>query len=151
MTKLETSIIIDKSPEIVRDIVLAFDKYSEWPSFIQSITCSDGGENPKDWKTGDKLHLELLTVKKKEMAFDPVLVENSVSEFSWNGILATKFLFSGRHSFRFESYDAGKTKFVHEEEFSGILSPAILYFFLEDTKASFQAFNESLKKRAEAL
>lgn len=55
-------------------------------------------------------------------------------------------IFTGRHSFRLVPHEGGKTRFVHGEEFNGILVP---FFDLSTTRKGFELMNEALKKRVE--
>ena len=84
--------------------------------------------------------------------------ENSPSCFRWIGELPLG-LFSGEHSFHFEpsSETPGGTTFVHQEEFTGLLSflmggglVARSVGAAEKTKKGFEGFNVDLKAWCES-
>jgi len=59
-------------------------------------------------------------------------------------------LFDGEHFFKLETIDNDTTRFVHGEQFTGVLSGLIYKMVGEDTKTGFIKMNEALKNRVEA-
>ena len=59
--------------------------------------------------------------------------------------------FKGRHYFILEELGNDRTRFLHGEHFSGLLSGLVLRFIGKDTEAGFKQMNQALKERAEAI
>lgn len=90
-----------------------------------------------------------------KMKFSPVVSSNTQSMFSWVG--SVPGIFTGEHVFRFEEIPASeqgqsRTRFVHEETFTGLLSFLMGESFLaryvglaEDSRKGFAGFNHDFK------
>ena len=86
------------------------------------------------------------------MNFKPtVLKADTNQEFRWKGHLFVKGLFDGEHFFKLEETAEGHTRFIHGENFSGILSGMVLKKVGKATRAGFAAMNEALKNQVEQL
>jgi hypothetical protein len=59
-------------------------------------------------------------------------------------------MFSCHHFFRIEPLANGQVKFVHGEEFTGLLAGIIMKQIGEQTRSGFISMNKALKERAEA-
>lgn len=142
MKNLHTEIVINAPANKVWNILTSFEKYPEWNPFIISI------------KGGTELGAELKVVLKNgkgTSVFKPTVVASDAGRiFEWLGSLPIPGLFKGRHHFMIEELNEGKVKFVHGEQFSGLLAGFIMKQIGEQTKNSFIAMNEALKKRAES-
>ena len=66
----------------------------------------------------------------------------------WIGRFLVRGVVDGEHSLRIEPLEAGRSRFVQEERFSGILVGAI-GGTLAKTEAGFREMNEALKARVE--
>ncbi|MDX1684092.1 MAG: SRPBCC domain-containing protein [Saprospiraceae bacterium] len=142
MKNMESDIIIDAPAQKVWNILMDFESHPEWNPFIRSIS----GE-PKE---GENITVRLKPPDGKEMTFRPVILKNErEKEFRWKGKLFIKGLFDGEHYFKLEKIDNSTTKFIHGENFSGILV-GLLSGALKNTLAGFQDMNEALKARCEA-
>lgn len=85
--QIKTSIQINATKEAVWNVLMDFEKYSEWNSFIKSVTGKVEVGN-------------IFQVKLQGMTFKPkVLTLNKSSEFKWLGHLLFKGLFDGEHRF----------------------------------------------------
>ncbi|CCH42588.1 hypothetical protein BN7_2132 [Wickerhamomyces ciferrii] len=146
---INTSIIINASPEKVREVFLDFSTYKEWSAFIQSIEpVKDNSINPGDnLNVGLSFEQEGTSITKLQ----PVILTNSATEFSWKGVLLSSYIFEGSHKFEFNPVqgDSNKTELVHSEQFAGALKYPLLYFIKDKTEKNFQRFNEAIKSRAE--
>lgn len=141
---IETEIVINASPEAVWTILMDHPSYGEWNPFIKQI---EGYTNE-----GNYLTITLQSGENDPMEFQPqVLVNNPNQEFRWIGKLGLTGVFDGEHYFILEEDEAGNTRFVHGENFSGFFSGIILYMIGEDTKGGFISMNEALKQRAENI
>ena len=79
------------------------------------------------------------------MTFKPIVLKYKPDkEFRWKGKLGIRGIFDGEHYFLLEEAN-GQTKFIHGEEFAGILVP-LMQKTLEKTEKGFILMNEALKK-----
>ncbi|MCJ1404386.1 hypothetical protein MMC11_007611 [Xylographa trunciseda] len=146
-TIIRTQIDIAATPAEVRKALLDFDSYPEWAkAHIKSIQLASGDTD--EIKPGDKLKVSLTG-----MSFSSKVKTNTPEEFTWLGSIPG--VFHGEHAFRFRpsTTSPGHTNFVHEEEFSGMLSFLIGPSWSEGkkTKAGYEGFNRELKERVEGL
>jgi len=137
--ELKTSIRIEASPEVVWDILTDFDAYPEWNPFIKKIE----GEVA----LGNKIKAEItdMTFKPKILAFD------ARQKLEWIGRLGIAGIFDGRHYFILKDNGDGSTTLIHGEHFKGILVPFLKKKLMVETKDNFEAMNQALKVRAEAM
>lgn len=141
MRNLQTEIIINATAEKVWSILMDFDKYSEWNPFILSIT---GGNS-----VGEQLRVTLKNGKGTSV-FTPTIVTNQTAQvFEWLGSIPLG-LFKGQHRFAIEKINNTQVKFIHSEQFSGLLAGLIMSQIGETTRNGFIAMNKALKERAEA-
>ncbi|KAK9233891.1 hypothetical protein V1525DRAFT_392000 [Lipomyces kononenkoae] len=163
MYLLSTSIEIAAPPATVRDKFLDFSSIPEYTpnGFVRSIAPAASDKSPRDLKPGDQLKCSIGYGK---MQISPTLHENTSSTFSWRGSLLG--VFAGVHMFHFEEIPGlgegqkSRTRFVHEEKFTGVLSFLIGENFVakwvganEDTRKGFNGFNQDFKvwvERAES-
>ncbi|KAL4913866.1 hypothetical protein BDW62DRAFT_205128 [Aspergillus aurantiobrunneus] len=163
MYTLTTSIEIAAPPATVRNKFLDFSSIPTYTpnGFVHSIAPTDPAIAPANLKPGDKLNCAMGYGK---MKFSPVVVENTGAEFSWKG--SVPGVFTGVHAFRFEeipspagsTVEAGaRTKLVHEEVFTGLLSGLMgdgwlggLLGMHEQSKKGFEGFNADFKKWVES-
>jgi len=141
MKKIETEIFINASPETVWSVLTGFENHPHWNPFIKSIK-------------GEKIVGKSITVSIKPpdgsgMTFKPVILKFEPNkEFRWKGKLGIKGIFDGEHYFILDKISDNQTKFIHGENFSGVLV-RIMGKALNKTKEGFNLMNESLKKECE--
>lgn len=136
--KIITEIQIDAPVEKVWEMLMDFETYPQWNPFVKSL---EG-----DIRAGGSINVKL-----PGMTFKPIIqVVKPNKEFRWLGHLWIKGLFDGEHCFQLEEQADGKTRFIHSENFSGILVPLFRKQLLTKTKLGFEAMNKSLKSRVEA-
>lgn len=140
MTKqINTSITINASREKIWRILMGFEKYHQWNSFIKSVS--------GDLKVGNQIMVEL-----QGMTFKPViLILNKNTEIKWLGHLWFKGLFDGEHKFKLTDNGNGTTNFEQSEKFTGILVKLFSKKLDRETKKGFETMNKELKLRAEKL
>ncbi|MGH1436190.1 MAG: SRPBCC family protein [Lewinella sp.] len=144
MKTITTSIIIDAPIATVWAILMDQEAYPQWNPFIQKLQ--------GDLTPGNTIKATIQAPGQKAMTFTPVVKTNQPErEFRWLGHLFFPGLFDGEHYFLLKDLGGGQTKFIHSEQFSGILSGIILRMIGENTRAGFLAMNEALKARAEHL
>ena len=141
MKNLQTEIIINATPEKVWSILMDFDKYPQWNPFVKEITGSQ--------KVGGQLKVTLRNGKGTSV-FTPTVVSNETTRlFEWLGSIPLG-LFKGQHRFAIEKINDTHVKFIHSEQFSGLLAGLIMSQIGETTRNGFIAMNKALKERAEA-
>lgn len=142
MKSLYTEIEIDAPVSKVWDILTNFDQYPEWNPFLLSLT---GSPEP-----GRQFSVTIRPDGKKPMTFKPVckVYERNV-EFRWLGHLFIKGLFDGEHIFEMIQVAPNRTRFIHRENFSGILAGLLWKQLDTHTRRGFEMMNEKLKERAE--
>src|SRR5688572_7113737 len=113
MKNLETEIIINATAEKVWGVLTDFEKFPEWNPFILSI------EGKKE--AGARLRVVLNNGKGTSVFKPKVLVLEKEKAFEWMGSLPLG-IFSGHHQFRIERLSNNQVKFIHREEFSGLLA-----------------------------
>ena len=137
---ITTSIVINAEPEVIWDILMDHEKYSEWNPFIYELKGQFhlGGNLEVTMKNGDK-----------SMSFKPeVIAFQQNKTFAWKGKLFLPRIFDGSHYFELEKVKEG-TRLIHREEFKGILVWPILKMIGKETKENFKAMNLALKSRVE--
>jgi hypothetical protein len=143
MKEITTAIDIDVKPEAVWKVLTDFEEYPEWNPFIRSIS----GEKV----VGRRLSARIEPPEGRPMTFRPEVIKvDPGRELRWKGQLLIKGLFDGEHYFLLRENAGGSTRFVHGEQFSGILV-GIFGRTLEKTKRGFNMMNAALKARCESM
>lgn len=143
MKVLSTEIEIAAGRERVWEILADFDRYPEWNPFVRKIE----GEKV----VGGRLTVHIKPGDGKGITLKPEIVRFEKHEaFVWNGKLLIGGLFDGKHEFRLEPIDKDTTRFIHREEFTGILVPILWRMLEEDTRKGFIEMNKALRTAAEA-
>jgi hypothetical protein len=152
MPEIKEAININANIAKVRGVFQDFANYSKWTSFILSIEVQ-GTRTQNTIEFGDSLKVTmLLPNSKKPSVFDPTVLTNNETEFTWKGTLFSEYLFAGKHTFKFKSIENDtKTEVIQSEDFTGILSKPLLMFIGKDTAEGFKAFNGALKSKCEKL
>jgi hypothetical protein len=141
--RIETVIDIAASTSAVWRVLMDFSAYPDWNPMVRSIV-----GNPR---RGERLEVCIQPPGKNRMRFRPrVQLADEARSFSWLGQLLLPGLFDGLHEFRLQPVADG-TRLYHHESFSGLLLPLIWPMMETPTRAGFEAMNQALKIRAEAL
>lgn len=140
MTKhIQTSVTINASKEKVWEILMNFENYPKWNSFIKSVS----GEV----EVGKFIHVKL-----KGMTFKPIILTlDKNKEFKWLGHLWFKGMFDGEHKFHLVDNGDGTTTFEHSEHFNGLLVGLFSKILDRDVKKGFEQMNADLKLYTEKL
>ena len=143
MKVLSTEIEIAAPNERVWEILTDFERYPEWNPFVRKIE----GEQ----MVGGRLTVHIKPGDRKGMTLRPeVLRIERYKALVWKGKLFIGGLFDGKHEFLIEPIDKDTTRFIHREEFTGILVPILWRMLEEDTRKGFIEMNTALKAAAEA-
>jgi hypothetical protein len=141
--KIETEIIISSNIEEVYSRIINFNDYVNWSPFIISIN--------GDLKVGGKINVTIRPENQNGMSFNPTIVSvKNNKEISWLGHFGFKGIFDGEHYFILEKISKEQVKFVHGENFSGLLVPVLWFMVKKSTTSGFIAHNEALKKLVES-
>ncbi|TPV97077.1 MAG: SRPBCC domain-containing protein [Myxococcales bacterium FL481] len=143
MYEIRTEIEIDASTANVWDTLMAFDRYAEWNPFVRQL---EGQPT-----VGSRLRAHLKNPGGTQMTVKPVVTHvEPQRRFAWLGNLMVKGLFDGQHFFELEPLDDTRSRFVHREEFRGLLLPFLRGMLDRDTRQGFERMNRALKARVEA-
>lgn len=141
MKNLETEIIINATAENVWGILTDFERFPQWNPFIVKL------EGKPIIET--RLRAELKNGSGVSVFKPKVLVAEKNKAFEWLGSLPIPGLFNGHHFFRIETVSPTQVKFIHGEEFTGLLAGIIMKQIGEQTRNGFISMNKALKERAE--
>ena len=141
MKTIKTEILINSTPGKIWELLTDFDGYPEWNPFIKSIQGS--------LSEGSKLEVKIAPPNEKAMIFKPsVLKVTQEREFRWLGNLGVKGLFDGEHYFVLEQVKDNEVRFIHGENFKGILV-GLFGGMLKKTEHGFRLMNDALKGECE--
>jgi hypothetical protein len=141
--QLRTEIEIDAPPERVWSVLTDFPRYHAWNPFITSVE----GE----LKVGSTLTIRVTPPESSESKLRPkVLVCDAPCELRWRGHLFVKGLLDGEHFFQVGELPEGRSRFVHGEDFSGLLL-RFVHRQLTEVARGFVYMNQALKKRVEQI
>jgi hypothetical protein len=139
-TEIRTAIDIDAPPERVWAILTDFARYPEWNPYHVSVTGKP--------VLGAELAVRIRRPDGKTVEIEPhILRLDPLKELTWGG--GIKGIFFGEHVLRLEAAGPGRTRLIHNEDFTGAaipfadLPPAVL-------TEGYARMNAALKRRAEA-
>jgi hypothetical protein len=139
--QLNTEIEIDAPAERVWQELLAFDAYSEWNPFITRIA-----GRPEQ---GAELDLTFSLPEGGEYSARPMVIRvNPGQELRWHGKSWLRGLFDTEHWFRLQPLGEQRTRFVHGQEFKGLLLK-LMERRLTLTARGCVYMNQALKRRVE--
>lgn len=138
--KIKTEIEIDAAAQKVWQVLTDFAHWDRWNSAIPRVQ----GEA----KVGGKLKIVIKTAGRTMKGAPIVLVSSPNQELRWRGGLPIPGLFSGEHYFKIETLGPDQVRFIHGEDFSGLLIP-ILYKSPEALEQAYLRISQNLKKLLE--
>lgn len=140
--EVSTEIEINAPADAVWRELINFAAYPAWNPFIQFI---DG-----DLSKGGRLSILVCPPNSKGMRFKPVVRElEENKKIVWLGSFLFPGVFDGEHSFELMPINENKTRFIHNEKFSGLLTPLFWSKLDKDTRQGFVNMNQALKARCE--
>ncbi|GAB3550513.1 SRPBCC domain-containing protein [Noviherbaspirillum agri] len=141
--EVKTEIEINASAQRVWSVLIDFAEHPNWNPFIREITGLP--------HVGEKLRVAIQPPGGKGMTFRPtILVAQREQELRWLGRFLIPGLFDGEHYFRVIPLSPDKVRFIHGEQFSGLLVGLAKSSLDSGTKAGFEAMNKALKAKAES-
>jgi hypothetical protein len=135
--ELDSWIDINASISAVWDILIDFESWEKWNSFIPMVQ----GE----FKVGEKMSIKLVSPGMKEMIFKPKIYSIEINKrISWGGDFLI-FIYKGIHEFSLEYIDDKVTRFRQIERFKG---PIILLMqkMITKTAIGYQNMNQEFKQ-----
>lgn len=139
MKQYHTSIIINRSVEIVWRHLTDFTSYPIWNPLV--------GMLKGEMREGNIISTFIIPLGK---TYHPaILVYKPEKELVWQGVQGAKFLMAGKHYYRLEKISDSETKLFHGEWFSGLFSWIISESLLQKMKCAFIEHNAILKQRIE--
>lgn len=141
MNQIQSEIIINAPIELIWETLLDFKSYPSWNPFISKI---DGMPT-----LGAKLAVTIQPKDQKPMIIKTKILTISDYHFSWISSLLAKSIFNGVHHFKLQQESTNQVKFIHFENFSGILHKPILAKIQESTSIGFNSMNLTLKNLCE--
>jgi len=141
--EIVTEIEINAPPSRVWQVLIDFEKYPTWNSFIKKISGIPA--------RNEKLEVHMPDPRGGMMVFTPdVLVAEKERELTWLG-RSEGDVFNGEHRFLIEPIENNNNKvhFVQSEKFTGSMVASLQGWLDTAVKQNFEDMNRALKQRAE--
>lgn len=139
MRSYQTQIEINAPIEKVWIGLTNFSSYPEWNPIV--------GKLSGEMKVGNKITTYIVPLGK---TYYPKLVAYDINhQLIWLGALGARFLLAGKHYYKLEKISQTKTRLVHGETFTGLLSWFIKSGLLAKMEEAFIKHNNILKNRVE--
>lgn len=140
--QINTEIIIDRPVTDVWRTLVQFNHYPQWNPFITHIHGA--------LEVGAPLDIALsLNVNQTRKIRPRVIRVRENRELMWIGRTWVAGIFDAEHRFVFEAENPDRTRFIHDETFSGLLVPFIWFRLKPQLAAAFVNMNEALKRQVE--
>lgn len=140
---IETDIVINAPIERVWKLLTDLTSYTNWNPFI--VQASGNIELHQTLKCQPKMP------GGRKYTFEPVVTRcEPFKEFAWRGNVIHPTLASGEHIFKIVEVGENQVRLLHNEIFSGILSPLYVPFVRDSTIKGFELMNKALKYLAES-
>jgi len=139
---IETSIVIDSTPDKIWEILTNFKEYELWNPFMTKVVGIAS--------LGSKIEVNIKTVSGKKRTYYPIITRYETGkELRWKGKSLLPGIFDGERIFILEKSNDDKILFSHKEIFSGLGVKLVGNKLDESLKESFVRMNEALKGKAE--
>jgi hypothetical protein len=141
--RLTTEIDINAPRSRIWQILTNTEAFVRWNPLIPSMR---GSLQP-----GATIRITLTPPRLKPFAIRPKVIHvDKEHALVWLGRLGLPGLFDGEHHFELEEVGDGQTRFMHWEQFSGLLAPFLKKMINHSVKEGFEQMNAALKRRAES-
>jgi hypothetical protein len=121
-------------------VVSDLSAYAEWNPFIPFVAGT--------LEVGATLEVVIAPPGSSEVTIRPRVLVATPEELRWQGKLLIPGLFDGEHFLKLIEVAPNRTRFVHGEDFTGILVK-LFHKTLTNTARGFVLMNQALKKRVE--
>lgn len=137
MRTIDTSLLIDATPEAVWSVLTDTASYPDWNPFVRELT--------GDLRLGERLRAMIGAPGAKPMTFKPTVVRFEPGRaLEWLGVLGATWIFSGRHRYEVTEAPEGAARLEQSETFGGLLLPLLWRSLDTDTRRGFEAMNVAL-------
>jgi len=133
---------IDAPVERVRAILGDLAAYPDWNPF------TPGAESTL--QVGDPIQLRVRLLAERPMRWQETISAVQPDRLCWKMKLGAHFLLAAERCQILTALDAGRTRYVSEDRFQGLLAPLVLLLFGRAMQRGFSDCAMALKKRAES-
>ena len=139
MKEYHTRVEIDAPAETVWRHLTNFASYPDWNPIVGKL---DG-----DLVVGQSISTYIVPLGK---TYQPVLLAYAPNkELVWRGTQGAAWLMAGEHYYRLEALSPTRTRLMHGERFTGLMSNFISKDLLAKMENAFIEHNRILKQRVE--
>ena len=143
MRTVHTQIDIDAPVRKVWELITDLEHYAEWNPFVVM------GRGPI--RLGEKITVRARPDGTPGKTFHPVITRLvPEKELRWLGHFLVPGLVNGEHIHILEPLGENRTRYIHDDEFSGLLVPVVWEKLEAVTRRGFEKMNKALKDRAES-
>jgi hypothetical protein len=144
MATHRTDFDIDASDEQVWAVLVDFERYADWNPSVPSIS--------GDVREGSTVSLTLALPGRPNLNVKAVLQEVTPNRrLTWRGHLGADQIFTGYREFAIHALTENKVRVTHVEDLQGWIAPLFEKLMGRSVQHHHDAFNESLRNRAEAI
>lgn len=142
MPQVLTSIVINAPAQRVWSALIDTARYDEWNPVISDVS--------GNLRLGENIAFRIRLGAAK-MPIDATVVRADGKELRWEGPANRRFrpLAWGSHFFRLEEQGPERIRFVHGEEFQGLLPKLAWAGMHPNLRKGYSKFNEALRKHCE--
>ena len=142
MRRVHTQIDIEAPVQKVWDLITDLDNYAAWNPFVVM------GKGPL--REGEKITVRAEPKGTPGKTFRPVVTKLAPGrEIRWLGHFLLPGLVDGEHIHILDPLGENRTRYIHDDVFSGWLLPVVWTRLDLVTRIGFEKMNAALKKRAE--
>ncbi len=128
--------------ERVWSILLDLERYSVWNPFTARVEST--------LRVGEPIHLYPRLIGKRPMHWVERVSRNEPYHLCWDLTLGAAFLLTAERCQTLTAVSGGRTHYVTEDRFQGLLTPLVMAIFGRAMQRGFEDCADSLKKRAES-
>ncbi len=144
MIEVKAETEIDAPAEKVWSVLTDLPRFSSWNPFIRKAFGS--------MEVGGEVHVRVKPSLPIRLPFHAtVLYREDNRALRWRGEVLGWWLASGDHMFEIEPLPNGHVRFMQRERFGGILPRLASKLLVREAQRGFDAMNEAIKQRAEAV
>jgi hypothetical protein len=140
--EIRSEFIVNANADKIWNVLIDFSHYREWNPFLIFVKGKI--------RAGSPLKIRAMFGNGSTMTFKPIVQKVlPASELRWKATVLKETLFSGEHYLILESLGFGKTKVIHGEIFSGLLSGLAFMLLENKLRDGINLMNKRLAYRAQ--